>query len=83
MKIDGNEVSKEMLEKAMQCDTPEELVKLAKENGIELTKEEAEAYLSEMEDIDLDSSQMKMVAGGKGVCYGVNGCAGRTSSNRK
>jgi predicted ribosomally synthesized peptide with nif11-like leader len=83
MKIDGNEVSKEMLEKAMQCDTPEELVKLAKENGVELTKEEAEAYLSEMEDIDLDSSQMKMVAGGKGVCYGVNGCAGRTSSNRK
>ena len=83
MKIDGNEVSKEMLEKAMQCDTPDELVKLAKENGVELTKEEAEAYLSEMEDIDLDSSQMKMVAGGKGVCYGVNGCAGRTSSNRK
>ena len=83
MKIDGNEVSKEMLEKAMQCDTPEELVKLAKENGVELTKEEVEAYLSEMEDIDLDSSQMKMVAGGKGVCYGVNGCAGRTSSNRK
>ena len=82
MKIDGNEVSKEMLEKAMQCDTPEELVKLAKENGVELTKEEAEAYLSEMEDIDLDSSQMKMVAGGKGVCYGVNGCAGRTSTNR-
>ena len=83
MKIDGNEISKEALAKAMLCDTPEELVKLAKENGVELTKEEAEAYLSEMEDIDLDSSQMKMVAGGKGVCYGVNGCEGRTSSNRK
>ena len=67
MKIDGNEVSKEMLEKAMQCDTPEELVKLAKENGVELTKEEAEAYLTEMEDIDLDSAQMKQVAGGR--CY--------------
>ena len=58
-------------------------MKLAKENGVGLTAQEAEAFLSEMEDIDLDSSQMKMVAGGKGVCYGVNGCAGRTSSNRK
>ncbi len=67
MKINGSEISKEVLAKAMACDTPEELVKLAKENGIELTMQEAEAYLTEMEDIDLDSSQMKQVAGGK--CY--------------
>ena len=66
MKYNGNEISKEALSKAMLCDTPEELVKLAKENGVELTKEEAEAYLSEMEDIDLDSDQLKKAAGGFG-----------------
>ena len=64
MKIKGNKISKEMLSKAMACDTPEELVKLAKENGVELTKEQAEAYISEIEDIDLDTSQLKDVAGG-------------------
>ena len=33
MKINGNEISKETLSKAMLCDTPEELVKLAKETA--------------------------------------------------
>ena len=65
-KIDGKEISREVLAKAMLCETPEELVKLAKENGVELTKEVAEAYLSEFEDIDLDSDQLKKVAGGFG-----------------
>ena len=64
MKIDGKEISKELIAKAMQCDTPEELVKLAKTEGIEMTVEQAEAYLSEMEEIDLSSEQMKQVAGG-------------------
>ena len=68
MRINGNEISKEVLSKAMLCDTPEELVKLAKENGVELTAKEAEAYLSEIEDIDLDSAQLKEVAGGYGEC---------------
>ena len=66
MKIDGNVISKEVLAKAMTCDTPEELVKLAKDQGVELTKEEAEAYLSELEDLDLDSAQLSKVAGGYG-----------------
>ena len=66
MKIDGNAISKEVLAKAMLCETPEELMNLAKENGVELTKEVAEAYLSEMEDIDLDSDQLKKAAGGFG-----------------
>ena len=55
----------------MLCDTPEELVKLAKENGVELTVKEAEAYLSEIEDIDLDSAQLKEVAGGRLYGKGV------------
>ena len=65
-KIDKVQITKELMAKAMQCDTPEELVKLAKENGVELTAKEAEAYLSEFEDIDLDSEQLKKAAGGTG-----------------
>ena len=76
------DLTEEQVRKAMACDTPEELVALAKAEGVELTKEEAEADLSEIADVDLDSAQLKQVAGGKGVCYGVNGCAGRTSTNR-
>ena len=69
MEIKGKEITKELVAKAMQCDTPEELVKLAKENGVEITVKEAEVYLAEMEDIDLDSEQMKQVAGGGGNGY--------------
>ena len=65
-KINEIQITKEMLEQAMQCDTPEELMKLAKEHGAEITKEQAEAYLSEFEDIDLDSEQLKKAAGGAG-----------------
>ena len=32
--------------------------------GIELTKEEAEAYLAELEDFELDSDVLQKVAGG-------------------
>ena len=64
MKFKGQEISKEVVEKAMQCDTPEELMALAKEHGFEITTEQAEAYLAEMEDIELSSDQMKAVAGG-------------------
>ena len=66
MKIDGKEISRKVLAEAMKCETPEELVKLAKDQGVELTKEEAEAYLSELEDLDLDSAQLSKVAGGYG-----------------
>ena len=64
MKFKGQEIPREVVEKAMQCDTPEELVALAKEHGFEITTEQAKAYLAEMEDIDLDSEQMKKVSGG-------------------
>ena len=64
MKIDGKEISRKVLAEAMKCETPEELMKLAKENGVELTVEQAEAYIAEIEDIDLDSAQLKEVAGG-------------------
>ena len=64
MKINGQEISKEVVEKAMQCDTPEELTALAKKEGIEITAKQAEEYLAKMEDIELSSDQMKAVAGG-------------------
>ena len=60
-------VTKEQIEKAMACETAEELMALAKEVGIELTKEEAEAYMAELKDFELDGDTLKRVAGGG--CY--------------
>jgi predicted DNA-binding protein len=60
-------VTKEQIQKAMTCETAEELMELAKEVGIELTKEEAEAYMAEIEDFELDGDTLKRVAGGG--CY--------------
>ena len=39
MPINKNEITKEMLEKAMQCKTVEDLIAYAKTEGIDLTKE--------------------------------------------
>ena len=58
MPINKNEITKEMLEKAMQCKTAEELMAFAKAEGIELSIEEAEAYLSELEDFELDGEHL-------------------------
>ena len=66
-KINEKEITREMLMKAMACETPEELVKLAQEAGIDLTEKEAEAYISELSDYDLDSLELRDVAGG--CCY--------------
>ena len=68
MSINKNELTKEMLEKAMQCKSVEELIALAKEKGVEITKDEAEAFLAELDDVELDSDILKQVAGG-GTCY--------------
>jgi len=74
MPINKNELTKEQIAKAMACETAEELMALAKSEGIELTKEEAEAYLAEISDVELDSETLAKVAGGRkgggGGCYG-------------
>lgn len=57
-------LTEDVIEKAMQCETPEQLVKLAKSEGIDLTLEEAQAYLDDLDDFELDSQQLKAVAGG-------------------
>ena len=67
MPINKNELTKEMIEKAMQCHTAEELIALAKTEGFAITKDEAEAYMAEMSDVELDGKELKDIAGG--YCY--------------
>ena len=64
MKIDEKNITKEMLEKALDCETADELIALAKAEGFDITKEEAEAYLDEIEDRELDRKDLDKVAGG-------------------
>ena len=64
MPVNKNEITKEMLEKAMQCKTVEELIAYAKTEGVDLTKEEAEAYLDELSECELKDGDLKHVAGG-------------------
>ena len=72
MPINKNELTNEMIEKAMRCKNAEDLMALAKAEGVELTKEEAEAYLVELADVELDEAALKKIAGGD--CYAVDGC---------
>ena len=71
-------LSEELIAKAMQCETAEELVELAKSEGIDLTLEEAQAYLSEMDDVELDRQQLKQVAGG----WCRDDCSGYTCNSQ-
>ncbi len=66
--INKTELTKEQIEKAMACKTVEELMDVAKNEGFELTKEEAEAYMAEMTDFELDDEKLEAVAGGGGCC---------------
>ena len=62
--INVNELTKEQIEKAMACENAEELMAAAKAEGLELTKDEAEAYMAEMDDFELDERVLKQAAGG-------------------
>ena len=68
MPIDKSKITKKMLEKAANCKTADELIALAKTEGVEITKAEAESYLAELADYELDSKALDKVAGGSG-CY--------------
>ena len=70
MPIDKSKITKEMMEKAEQCKTADDLVALAKANGITLTKEEADAYLAEMDNMELDEEALDNVAGGSSYADG-------------
>ena len=67
MPVNKDELTKDMIEKAMECKTAEELMALAKTGGFEMTKEEAESYMEELSDFELDDIALKNIAGGD--CY--------------
>jgi predicted ribosomally synthesized peptide with nif11-like leader len=60
-------LTKEQLQKAAMCKNADELMKLAKSEGFDLTKDEAEAYLAELADVELDDEMLQKAAGG--VCW--------------
>ena len=64
MPIDKTKITKEMLEKASKCNNAEELMALAKAGGFKITKTEAEAYLAELENMELDEATLEKVTGG-------------------
>ncbi len=76
MPIDKSKITKEMLAKAAQCETADELIAMAKKEGITITKTEAEAYLDELQNIELDINALDKVAGGSYDCSNKN-CSDR------
>ena len=74
MKIDKTKITKEQLAMALECKTAEELVALAKAEGYDITKEEAEAYLNEIENRELDRNELDKVAGGWSYSCPRDGC---------
>ena len=64
MPIDKSKITKELLANLAKAETPEELIALAKADGINITKAEAEAYMAELEDVELDDSTLEKIAGG-------------------
>ena len=64
MPIDKTKISKDLLKKAAGCKTADELIALAKAEGFEITKAEAEAYLDELANKELDDAALEKIAGG-------------------
>ena len=64
-RIKGTEITQQAIAEALRCDTVEALLEVAEKHDIDLTREEAEVFLEEMDDIDLDHKVLSMVAGGK------------------
>ena len=64
MPINEKEITKEMIIKAMACETPEELREYAKSEGFEISKEESEVYFAELQDLELDDAMLENAAGG-------------------
>ena len=61
-----NKFTPELIEKAKSAKTPEELMALAKENGVELTEESAKAYFEQLNPKtgELADEELNNVAGG-------------------
>lgn len=65
------EMNKELLAKAKEAKNPDELMSLAKENGIGLTEEETKAYFDRLhpQTGELSDSELDNVSGGCGGGY--------------
>lgn len=66
MPINGNEILNGMMEKAIQCmeqakqcKDVNELIELAKTNGVEMTREEAEAFMAMLADVKRNGENLK------------------------
>lgn len=59
-------LSEELLEKAKQTKSVEELLSLAKENGVEMTEEQANAYFTQLHKAsgEIADDELENVAGG-------------------
>ena len=68
-------LTKDQIVAASQCRSAEELIAMAKTVDVDLTKEEAEAFLLEFSNNKLDGEMLEQIAGGTNVCYVVDGCA--------
>jgi ribosomal protein L12E/L44/L45/RPP1/RPP2 len=56
----------------MACKSVDELMKVAKAEGFDLTQEEAEAYMAELSDFELDEELLKKAAGGTCITEGTS-----------
>ena len=76
------EINTELIAKARTAKSPEELLALAKENGIELTEETAKMYFGQLypKTGELDDDELDNVAGGG--CYSQGGRLKTTSGYR-
>ncbi|MBQ9377078.1 MAG: Nif11-like leader peptide family RiPP precursor [Schwartzia sp.] len=74
-KIDPKLMTREMMAKATACETPEALVALGKENGVEFSMEEAKKILDELENLDVNLSDEDMAKVAGGIEWGCSGFA--------
>ncbi len=63
----ANKLTPELIEKAKQAKSAEELIALAKENGAQITEENAKAYFDKLNKAgELSDDELDNVAGGCG-----------------
>ena len=61
------ELNAELIEKVKVAKDAEELLAIARENGAEMTSDEAEAYFAQIHSKEIDDDLLGGVAGGVGV----------------
>ncbi len=62
--LNGKTVTKEFMERATACGNADELMKVMEAEGYSLTKDEAEAFLAELGDVELGDETLEKAAGG-------------------